>query len=105
MILFQADRGCAMENKVERDVIHYITTSYIFWGFISIYWKLIDHVPADEILAHRIVWSFILMICIVLSLRKWTPFIRECKRIFNNKKQLLCITSASIVISLNWLTY
>jgi len=94
-----------MENKEERAGILYITAAYIFWGFLPIYWKLIDHVPADEILAHRIVWSFILMICIVLSLRKWTPFIRECKRIFNNKKQLLCITSASIVISLNWLTY
>jgi len=94
-----------MENKEEKVGIIYITAAYILWGFLPIYWKLIDHVPADEILAHRIVWSFILMICIVLSLRKWPPFVQECKRIFNNKKQLLIITSASIVISLNWLTY
>jgi len=94
-----------MENKEEKAGILYITAAYILWGFLPIYWKLIDHVPADEILAHRIVWSFVLMICIVLSLRKWTPFVQECKRIFKNKKQLLCITSASIVISLNWLTY
>src|SRR5690625_2653927 len=94
-----------MENKEEKTGIFYITAAYILWGFLPIYWKLIDYVPADEILAHRIVWSFILMICIVLALRKWTPFVQECKRIFNNKKQLFCITSASIVISLNWLTY
>ena len=94
-----------MENKEEKAGILYITAAYILWGFLPIYWKWIDHVPADEILAHRIVWSFVLMICIVFSLRKWKPFVQECKRIFNNKKQLFCITSASIVISLNWLTY
>src|SRR5699024_9554582 len=105
MILLQAERGTTMENKEERVGILYITAAYIFWGFIPIYCILIDLVPADEILAYRIVWSFILMICIVLSLRKWTSFVQECIRIFNNKKQLLCITSASIVISLNWLTY
>src|SRR5699024_8158184 len=105
MILLQAERGTTMENKEERAGILYITAAYILWWFLPIYWILIDHVPADEILAHRIVWFFILMICIVLSLRKWTPFMRECKRIFNNKKQLLCITSASNVISLNWITY
>src|SRR5699024_7461660 len=105
MILLQAERGTTMENKEERVGILYITAAYIFWGFLPIYWKLIDHVPADEILAHRIVWSFILMICIVLSLRKWIPFVQECIRIFNNKKQLLCITCATIVIILILLTY
>src|SRR5690625_4435761 len=94
-----------MENKEEKTGIFYITAAYVLWGFLPIYWKLIDNAPADEILAHRIVWSFILMIGIVLSLGKWSPFIQECKRIIRNKRQLCFITLASIVISLNWLTY
>lgn len=94
-----------MEQNEERLGILYTTAAYLLWGFLPIYWKLIDEVPADEILAHRIVWSFIFMMCIVLSLRKRAPFTQECKRIIRNKKQLFYITLASVVISLNWLTY
>ena len=30
------------------------------WGILPIYWKWVEEVPADEILAHRIVWAFVL---------------------------------------------
>ena len=29
-------------------------------GILPIYWKWVEEVPADEILAHRIVWAFVL---------------------------------------------
>src|SRR5699024_9116714 len=85
--------------------IFYTVLAYVLWGVLPIYWKLVDHISADEILAHRILWSFIFMMGIVISLRKWTPFVQECRRIWNHKKQLFSITLASVVISLNWLTY
>lgn len=85
--------------------IIYTTLAYVLWGFLPIYWKLVEDVPAGETLAHRIVWSFIFMLGIVLILRKWTPFIQELNVIIRNKKRLLGITLASIFISLNWLTF
>jgi chloramphenicol-sensitive protein RarD len=94
-----------MKKTEEKAGIFYITAAYIVWGFLPIYWKLIDQVSAGEILAHRIVWSFVFMICIILTTRKWRGFVQECKRITRNKKQLISITLASVVISLNWLTY
>jgi chloramphenicol-sensitive protein RarD len=36
---------------------------------------------------------------------KWRPFIIECRVIIRDKRKLLGITFASIIISLNWLTY
>ncbi|WP_373894082.1 EamA family transporter RarD [Virgibacillus natechei] len=85
--------------------IIYTALAYVLWGFLPIYWKLVEDVPAGETLAHRIVWSFIFMLGIVLILRKWTPFIKELNVIIRNKKRLLGITLASILISLNWLTF
>ncbi|MFD2044343.1 EamA family transporter RarD [Ornithinibacillus salinisoli] len=94
-----------MENKTERVGIMYAAAAYIIWGFLPIYWKVVDHVPAGEILAHRIIWSFLFMIIIILFLKKWPAFIQECKTILLDRKKLLGITMASVVISLNWLTY
>jgi len=46
-------------------------TAYGLWGLFPIYWKLLDHVPAAEVFAHRIVWSlgFILLLLGVLRSR------------------------------------
>ncbi|RYG72230.1 EamA family transporter RarD [Lentibacillus lipolyticus] len=90
------------ENKLG---IIYATGAYILWGFLPIYWKLLDTVPAGEILAHRIIWSFVFMIIVVVSVRKWRPFLHECQVILRDKKKLIGISLASVVISMNWLTY
>ena len=39
----------------------YGSAAYSVWGLFPIYWKLIEFVPADQIIAHRIVWSFLLL--------------------------------------------
>ncbi|MEN1966824.1 EamA family transporter RarD [Lentibacillus sp. N15] len=94
-----------MKQAEQKMGIIYITFAYIFWGILPIYWKLVDNVQPGTILAHRIIWSFLFMIAIILVLKKWSPFIAECKAIFKNKKKLIGISSASFIISLNWLTY
>lgn len=90
------------ENKLG---IIYATVAYTLWGFLPIYWKFVQDVPADEILAHRILWSFIFMIVIVLASGKLKPFFNECKVILHDKKKLIGISAASVIISVNWLTF
>ncbi|WP_077329429.1 EamA family transporter RarD [Virgibacillus siamensis] len=90
------------ENKLG---IIYAAVAYTLWGFLPIYWKLVQDVPADEILAHRILWSFIFMVIIVLASGKLKPFLKECSIIFHDKKKLIGISAASVIISINWLTF
>ncbi|MGP4106242.1 EamA family transporter RarD [Virgibacillus sp. L01] len=90
------------DNKIG---IIYAAGAYLLWGFLPAYWKLIDQVPPDEILAHRILWSFIFMIIVVIVVQKWYLFLKECIIILNDKKKLTGITFASIAISINWLTF
>lgn len=79
--------------------------AYLLWGLLPIYWKLLDDISANMILAHRIIWSFTFMILFILFTKNWSRFTKECKRIFYDKKTLLLITLASIIISLNWLVF
>ena len=85
--------------------ILYTAGAYILWGVLPIYWKLIQEIPAFEILAHRIIWSFVFMGVVVLLARKHKAFFAECRSIVKSKKQLIGITLASIAISINWVTY
>lgn len=79
--------------------------AYLMWGFLPIYWKYLESVRPDVVLSHRIIWSCIFMLLIVLFTKQTRSFITECRRILHQKKTLIIITTASILISLNWLIF
>ena len=43
----------------------YILQAYVLWGVLPLYWKLLKHVPAQEILTHRIFWSLIFILLLL----------------------------------------
>ncbi len=75
--------------------------AFTLWGLLPIFWKLLDALSAEEILANRIIWSFVFVSCILL----WTGEYRKIKEILLHKGNLLLILLASLIISLNWFTY
>jgi chloramphenicol-sensitive protein RarD len=75
--------------------------AYVFWGLFPIYWKLLEEVPAIEILANRMVWSFV-FVAIILTVKKDWEWFREA---LHNRKTLLTYTLAAILLSVNWFTY
>jgi chloramphenicol-sensitive protein RarD len=84
--------------------IAFTASAYILWGVLPIYWKFLYEVPALEILAHRVIWSFIFVIIIVLFLKR-----KLLKNFFqvqmSQKRTWFGLLLASIFISINWLTY
>ncbi|MDF2570202.1 MAG: rarD [Sporomusa sp.] len=79
--------------------------AYLLWGVLPIYWKQLAHVPAYEILAHRVVWSCLFMFCILLATRGLRQFFCEMLDISRNRKKLFGLVIASLLISINWLIY
>mgnify|MGYP001953563228 CR=1 FL=1 len=79
--------------------------AYVLWGVMPIYWKLIDGATSGEILAHRIVWSFVFMLIILLFTRSYKLLNTDLKAMFKAPKRLVIITVASIVITINWYTF
>ncbi len=49
-----------MDAKQTRLGIILALAAYFIWGIAPAYFKLIYYVPADEILTHRVIWSFLL---------------------------------------------
>ena len=92
-----------MERENATGII-YTAGAYLLWGILPIYWKFIDEVPALEILAHRVIWSFIFVLVIVVLLKR-----KILKNFFqvqmSQKKTWLGLFLASLFISINWFTY
>jgi len=72
--------------------------AYGFWGVFPLYWALLEPAGAVEILAHRICWSLVTMLGLVLLFRR-TPQLRA---IFTTPRLFGLLTVASVVIGLNW---
>ncbi|MDR2132220.1 MAG: EamA family transporter RarD [Clostridiales Family XIII bacterium] len=80
--------------------------AYIIWGFLVLYWKLIEDLPSLDIICYRIVWTPVCMSLLFLALRKWRRvFVSEFRGLFGNPSQALRLFAASLLISINWLTY
>ncbi|MFK7803596.1 MAG: EamA family transporter RarD [Anaerolineae bacterium] len=76
----------------------YALGAFGLWGFLPIYWKLVADVPALETLAHRVVWSMILLIVVLVVMGK-TAWIRPTVR---DKRKMWLTLLASIMLSINW---
>jgi chloramphenicol-sensitive protein RarD len=75
--------------------------AYLIWGFMPIWLKQIQSVPALQILAHRIVWSLVLLVLIILLRRQLSELLRAAQ----STKILLIYTTAATLLAANWLTY
>lgn len=83
----------------------YTSGAYLLWGFLTIYWKALGHVSAMEILAHRIVWSFIFMVILLICMRQFASFIQALRKLMRSPKNLLAVSIATLVISANWFIF
>lgn len=79
--------------------------TYTIWGFLPIYWKLLDNVSSDEILASRIVWSLILTVAFIFLLKGRKLLLSDLKDLWKSKKKFFTLMLASYLITLNWFLY
>ena len=71
------------------------------WGFLPVYFKYMQDVPPQEILAHRIVWSILLVGIMLRVLGRWS----EVLTILENKRLLMWLGVSSVLLSCNWTLY
>jgi chloramphenicol-sensitive protein RarD len=72
--------------------------AFFMWGLAPIYFKLLQHVSAFEILMHRVVWSVAFLVLVVIVLRYWD----KVKRIVVQPKLLFMLVITSALLGFNW---
>jgi chloramphenicol-sensitive protein RarD len=75
--------------------------AYVLWGMLPVYWKWLDKVPAPQVLCHRILWSFITLLVLIVLVGKWQDFRTGVAR----PRVVKAYALAAVLISINWLTY
>jgi chloramphenicol-sensitive protein RarD len=79
----------------------YGIAAFTAWGLLPVFWKLLRAVSPAEILAHRIIWSFVFVTLLLVRTRSFG----QLRQVLAHKRSLLLIGIASLIISLNWFTY
>lgn len=79
----------------------YAVSAFLIWGISPIYWKALRSVPALEIILHRIVWSFFLLVPLIILMRRWQEFIAVLK----NLRTVLILLFTALIVGGNWLLY
>jgi chloramphenicol-sensitive protein RarD len=79
--------------------------AYSLWGLLPIYWKWIDHVPAFEVLAHRIVWSMFFLIGLFILLKRLPLLAEDLRYIATHPKIVVGILTSAFFISINWVLF
>lgn len=99
-ILFH-HQSIAMDAQQTRQGIFFALAAYLIWGIAPVYFKLIQQVPADEILTHRVIWSFFFILLLISLSRNWPQVRATCQ----NRKRLLMLAITALLIGGNWLLY
>lgn len=71
------------------------------WGLFPLYFKTVAHVPAPEVLSHRILWSVLFVALLLWLLRQW-PAVFAALR---DRPTLLRLLVSALLIALNWLVF
>ena len=80
--------------------ILYALGAYTLWGLFPIYWKWLGHVPALQLLSHRIGWSFAMLMLVIIATNQWAKF-----RSLLTRRVLGAYTVTGLLLSINWLIY
>ena len=90
-----------MDAKQTRLGVIFALAAYFIWGVAPAYFKVIWFVPADEILTHRIIWSFFFMIALISVSRQWS----QVKQLLRTPKKILLLAVSAVLVGGNWLLF
>lgn len=89
------------EQTNARDGVVAGLAAYALWGFLPVYFKLVDTVDPLEILVHRVIWAVGFGAVILFIRRQWS----DVKMALANRTTLAWLSISSLMITLNWLIF
>lgn len=74
---------------------------YLFWGLVPIYWKQLKHIDPYELIAHRHVWSLLVVLVLVVLQRGGGAVAQTLRQ----PRQIATNLLSSLLLTTNWLIY
>ncbi len=91
--------GIAVDQA--RQGLLYALGAYVLWGVFPLYFPLAKPASPMEILAHRVFWSAVLSVLLLLI-----PAVRrDLGSLLRNRTRMLYLTAAAVVLAVNWYAY
>ncbi|WP_151705302.1 EamA family transporter RarD [Nitrincola alkalilacustris] len=87
--------------QLDKQGIWFALGAYIMWGIAPLYFHQVSFVPPMEVLSHRVVWSCVLVILLILALGKW----RQTRDVLKQPRSVKFLLLSSALIGLNWLVF
>lgn len=84
-----------------REGFLFALSAYSLWGFLPLYMKAVAHIPAAEVVAHRIIWSVPVAGAIILWLRRTA----DLRRALVSPSMLAQAALTASLITVNWGIY
>ncbi|MBF7073631.1 EamA family transporter RarD [Glaciecola sp. MH2013] len=89
------------QNNSARAGVFFAIAAYTMWGVAPVYFKLLDTVPAVEMVMHRVIWSVLLLAVLIIGLRH----VDKVKAALTNKKVIVTLVIASLLLAANWILF
>ena len=89
------------EAAVDRRGLAVTAATFVIWGVVPVYWHLLKAVPALQIMAHRVVWSALLVVGWLLLRDGWGWL----RRLAAQPRALPALALSSVLIAFNWGLY
>lgn len=87
-------------NESKKGVL-FALAAFSFWGVVPIYFRFLAHVSPLEIIAHRVIWT-VLLLGVLLTLAG------QAKRflaLLRPEKRILLLTTSALLLTMNWLVF
>lgn len=88
-------------TKIDGRGVAYATIAYIAWGLFPLFWRPLHAIAATELIAHRIVWSLVLVAALSMASGGWA----ELKPALRSPRILGLHVLSGLLLTANWLTY
>ncbi|MFZ4626111.1 MAG: EamA family transporter RarD [Rhodoferax sp.] len=79
----------------------YATLAYTAWGLFPIFFKQLAHVNAFEVVLHRMLWSLLFLICVLVVLNRWAWL----RAVAGQPRVLAAFAVSALLLSTNWSVY
>lgn len=85
-------------HRLDPKGIGYALAAYGFWGLVPIYFKAVGHVPSLEVLAHRVIWSVVLLAIWTQLRGTWDATLVALR----DRGVLLILLATTVLVTANW---